>query len=228
MIALLIILIVACLVWLFHPRFNPQFAKPKQRDTDHSPDLSPKEANIMGKSTFVLRHPQPNKATESQTDKGVDKERTFDSGEPKQGDAQIPKEKLDEVFSNTPEPENDPMDVDISAEYEAEEDADLDEEAEELRQILGNNIHSADGVGYDDLNEANQTALADNPSPEEQERAGAVFHKIQPTDMFEQMVSGNIEKEDKVKMLMAMHLKKYYIDTETTEIVKHDLSGFIN
>lgn len=87
-------------------------------------------AGILGKSHFVLPVTvpldatlKPLKATENESEKGVEKDDTF-VAEPEKHPLQVPDEELDGIFNDAlPEgADNEPMDIDVSLDYEEEDE----------------------------------------------------------------------------------------------------------
>ena len=189
----------------------------------------------MGKSRFVLRQSKPNEVTESQTIKRLDKEPIFAPEAEKSKDAIVPEEELESVFSNASNTHNEPLDIDIEAEYDTDEKPGWDEEAMELEmeleQALAHEVNYEDGVTFEDIEDTMKVLSNDNSGSEEQDQAGEVLCRIQSSDMFGQMVSGSDANGAKVKSLLAFHMAKFNDrdnDSGVTESGKHDLTGFLS
>jgi len=103
--------------------------------------------------------------------------------------AEFSEDELDEAFSNTPEEENEPMDIDCPLEFEDEEDELPEEDAAVKFEDLGNAIRTVN--------------RKDETTPQERESAGNTLLEIRQTDMFEQLVSVEPEKRQTVAELIS-------------------------
>ena len=229
----LLIIVIVCLAWLLYPQIKQRFEKPLPKGDENYRTISRKEADIMGKSRFSLRQSTPNEASESQAIKWLDKEPIFAPEADKSKDIVVPEEELESVFSNASNAQNEPLDIDIEAEYDTEEKPGWDEEeqAQELEQALGHEVNYADGVTFEDIEDTMKVLSNDNSGSEEQDQAGEVLCRIQSSDMFGQMVSGSDAKAAKVKSLLAFHLAKFNKSNNESgvpESEKHDLTGFLS
>lgn len=227
------VIVIACLAWLLYPELRRYVGKPAPNGTDSPHELSSKEADVMGKSSFVLsqRQSKPNEATQRQAVESNNKAPIFVPEAEKGKPAAVPEADLEKAFSNTPEEPNEPMDIDVPEEFEADEEPDLDEEADELEQAYGRTANLADGLNFEEMDATMKVVAADTSTPEEREQAGGVLCRLERTDLFEQMVSGDQAKGIKVKALMAFHLEKHRKDTTdggTTESERYDLRGFLS
>lgn len=225
----LLIIVIVCLAWLLYPQIKQRFEKPVPQGAENYRTISRKEADIMGKSRFSLRQSTPNEASESQTIKRLDKETIFAAEAEKSKDIVVHEEELESVLSNTSNAQNEPLDIDIQAEYDTDEKHGWDEE--ELEQTLGHVVNYADGVTFEDIEDTMKVLSNDNTSPEEQEQAGEVLCRIQSSDMFGQIISGSVANGAKVKSLLAFHMAKFNKNNNESgvpESEKHDLTGFLS
>ena len=148
-------------------------------------------AGILGKSHFVLPVTvpldatlKPLKATENESEKGVEKDDTF-VAEPEKHPLQVPDEELDGIFNDAlPEgADNEPMDIDVSLDYE--------EEDEELQGC------------------SEPGAMASGVSEQEEQEAGRTLTELQHTDMFEQLVASHPQRAERVTELINLHMENY-------------------
>lgn len=181
------------------------------------------KTDIVGKSKFeksattpLLSKSKPLATTSTENEKGIEKPDTFAPPNESKSSAEVPSEKLDEAFSDTPpEDETELMDIDYPLEYEAtevnENESDDDEE-EETEEVEGTaQAVLASGVQFDDLGNAVRTVnKTDKATPEQKRKAGNTLLEIRQTDMFEQVVSGKPDAKRIVTDLMAESLSAFY------------------
>jgi hypothetical protein len=211
LLAILIMLAALFLLYLI--------AYPKQADTKKGGAL-PKEpktekpaADVMGKSRFVLpdrSKPLQTSATLGKTEKPDEKEDIFAAATEEKPSAAIPPEELDEVFAGEPNPEilSIPLDEtdDDEIDYEAEE------EAEELSRTLGHEAIPAEGLDYDKLQTAVKVVME---QPDEvSEETGETLMRLENTDMFEHLVSGDEGKMNWIKAVVERNIQKVMPETE--------------
>jgi hypothetical protein len=135
--------------------------------------------------------------------------------------AMVPPAELDEIFEDEPNPE----DLDIPPDDEADEpDWDADEEAEEL-QTLGRDADMADGLSIEEMTEA--AKAIDKPSDEN----AKLLLKVEPTDMFEQMVSGDEGKAAQIKKMIDRYvqgIQQEEAENESKEYGDFNISDFLS
>ena len=180
---------------------------------------------IIGKSRFVLdrRRSLPQAAVAAQTEKGIEKEDIFAPASVPEHPRQIPPEDLDEVFGDVPAGErNEPLDIyyplyeEPFPDTEAEEPDDEDE-TEEL-PFLGRSL--AQGVSFEQMGEVYRHVVHDPPITDEQkEETGRLLLGLKETDMFEAIVSGCPDGNDRVKNLIDTYLSAFHrrMAAETAE-----------
>lgn len=132
--------------------------------------------DIIGKSHFkmtktrtVTTIPAPQAATSVEGIELSEEDATFDDGnsEAESHPAQVPEEKLDEVFSNIPPSE---------MKYGEDEPED---ETPDRRQ--------ASGFSFDEIGDAVSIAGKEKPTYEEKHRAGKVFSDLEGTELLDKM-----------------------------------------
>lgn len=195
--------------------------KPKRKDKyDTSSGEKRKKRDIMGKSRFVLPsgHSRPEAAVAPETEPDTEKENTFAPANVPEHPRQIAPEELDEVFGQTPEGEtNEPLDIDIPHDESfPEEDAEdmdepeFDDNQDENEDYPIQGTTYAQGVSFDQLGDAYRHVVH-NPTitDEQQEETGRILLNLKGTDMFEYLVSGNPEREDRVTSLMDTYMTAF-------------------
>lgn len=214
---------IAYALWMmyFTMRESRRINKPGQKDK--STALSGekrKKGDIVGKSRFVLpsgrSRPEAAVVTENERDTG--KENIFAPANVPEHPRQIAPEELDEVFGQVPEGEtNEPLNIDFPL-YESfpEEDAEevdepeFDDEEDENEDYPFEGKTYAQGVSFDQLGDAYRHVVH-NPTitDEQQEETGRILLNLKGTDMFEYIVSGPPEREDKVTTLIDTYLSAF-------------------
>lgn len=176
-----------------------------------------KKADIVGKSTFDIKHStpltsnsEPLAASSPKTENPIQNTDTFAPSKPT---AEVPLEELDEVFSDTP-PDDDiqPMDIDYPLEYESDDVAEDEPEDEETEEVEGTaQAALASGVRFEDLGNAVRTVNRTNEATAEQkEAAGNTLLEMRQTDMFEQLVSAKPDVKEIVTALMTESLSAFH------------------
>ena len=211
--ALLVAFAVLYALWAMHFFIseNRRFRKENSETMLLEQDRKKNKGDILGKSQFVLKEriPVPQTATEPDNEKNKGKENIFVPSEvPKEHSRIIPVSELDDVFGEVPPGEaNPPLDIDCPIPEEPEP-ADEEEEYEAL-QISGRSL--AEGISFEQMGEAYRTVVH-NPiiAEEKKEETGRVLLHLKHTDMFEAMVSGEPEREDRVGGLINSYLKAFH------------------
>lgn len=165
---------------------------------------------IIGKSKFVLPASvplgatlKPVGATDEKADNQIEKDSTF-APVSEEHPLQVPDEELDKMFDDAPTEgeSNDPMDIDVSMDYEEDEDEIPD------RTPPG---AIASGVSFEDMCSA--VKVLNQPkgtvSEQEERQAGQTFSELQHTDMMQQILSGEPKKSDRVSELINLHLDAF-------------------
>ena len=175
----------------------------------------PKE-DIIGKSLFVLtqRHSLPQAAANEGNEKHIKNPDIFAPASVPEHPRQIPPEELDEVFGSVPEGEaNEPLEIDFplyveSFPDEQAEEPDFEDDTEDL-PLVGRSL--AQGVSFEQMGEAYRHVVH-NPTitDAQKEETGRVLLGLKETDMFEAIVSGQPERDDKVKNLINIYLTAFH------------------
>ena len=211
--ALLVAFAIIYALWTMHFFIseNRRFRKEKRETILREQDKKKNEGDIVGKSQFVLKEriPVTQTAKEADNEKEKGKGNIFAlSDVPKEHSRIIPADKLDEVFGEVPPGEaNPPLDIDCPMSEEPEYE-DEEEEYEAL-QVSGRSL--AEGISFEQMGEAYRTVVH-NPiiTEEKKEETGRVLLHLKHTDMFEAMVSGGPEREDRVGGLINSYLKAFH------------------
>ena len=211
--ALLVAFAILYALWTmyFFISENRRFQKENRETMLREQDSKKNKGDIVGKSQFVLREriPVTQTAKEADNEKDKGKGNIFAlSDVPKEHSRIIPVSELDEVFGEVPPGEaNPPLDIDCPIPEEPEPE-DEEEEYEAL-QVSGRSL--AEGISFEQMGEAYRTVVH-NPiiTEEKKEETGRVLLHLKHTDMFEAMVSGEPEREDRVGGLINSYLKAFH------------------
>ncbi len=211
--ALLVAFAILYALWTMHFFIseNRRFRKENKKAIRREQDEKKHKGDIIGKSMFVLKEriPVPQTAIEPDNEKDKGKGNIFvPSDVPREHSRIIPANELDEVFGEVPPGEaNPPLDIDCPI-PEGPEPGDEEEEYEAL-QVSGRSL--AEGISFEQMGEAYRTVVH-NPiiTKEKKEETGRVLLHLKHTDMFEAMVSGEPEREDRVGGLIDSYLKAFH------------------
>lgn len=174
------------------------------------------KTDIVGKSTFDLKvskplasKPEPLTATTPKSEKSAENPDIFVPTDEEKPSAEVPVEELDEAFSDTPpEEDNERMDIDYPLEYEEDSEPE-EEETEEVEGMA--QAAFALGVQFEELGNAVRTVnRKEEATPEQRETAGNTLLEMRQTDLFEQLVSGQPDRQKTVSELMAESLSAFH------------------
>jgi hypothetical protein len=201
-------------------------ACPKSPEKEKSDDLFPKSetdtSDVVGKSRFVLENRsqhQPTPATSAIPENGTKKENTFVPLNEKTG-AVIPPEDLDEVFAQ-------PIDIDypctrVRDEPEEEAIGESEEDDEDFCLIPGRDAELADGFSYEEMVQAFDGNNA---------QAAEVLYRLEKTDLFEQLVSGDTGRSARIKALLDRHERENEPEANADDSNEHgnfDIVDFLS
>jgi hypothetical protein len=220
----LAILIMLAALWLLY-----RIAYPKRQEAKRGGDAPKKRridpSEVVVKSSFVrpsVGQPRTTTATSVKADSQMEKADIFAAANEKR-DAAIPPERLDDAFSEEP----DPNDLDIEPD-ENEVGAQTDiEEAEALRQMLGRNAGFAGGLSIEQMDEVVEATR--NPTDEKAD----LLYKIEKTDMFEKLVSGDVVKSQRITAIIERHVRNLYPEdggdeSDGSDPVDFDVAEFLS
>jgi len=223
-IAAFVIYILWIVLYLLWERF---FRRPgKQRQV--SPETASRNSHdddIMGKSTFDLRHSLPEATKPENQKNGIQKEDSFAAPSQVKPPVRVPDKELDETFSHNRD-DNEPMGISVPLEYDSNSHGDnLSEEEDEQSWIPGN-ITLAEGSTFEEMGAAVRTVVHHQTSTmPEKEEAGGTLLEIRQTDMFEQLVQSEPGRRDIVREVISLHLAAYHRRLDESIIVGHDTTG---
>jgi hypothetical protein len=169
--------------------------------------VNPNLPDVMGQPKPVRRLSFPKSANERQTEETVINPNNLDIeyDENESAGIQIPQEELDEVFSNTP---------------------DFEQEEEEWNRygISGGYDSLAQGVTYDELSSVGALLQKENLEKAQKETAIAVVQKLQGTELFSLLENSIEGASRKIAMLLDSSLSE--TDSGSSTLRKSDLSDF--
>lgn len=209
-----LILIAALLYAVWMVRYLNRIGKSNKTP----PEVEKKrKGDIVGKSSYVLpqRHLTPQAAIAPKDDDVSENSDTFVPNEETQHPRQIPDAELDEVFGAVPEGEtNKPMDISYSPEDEdrdEEDEYDVDDLEAEREDLPIQSRREADGFTFEEMGDAYRHVV-ESPkiTDKEKENTGRILLNMQHTDMFEVLVSGKPQREDKVADLVDAYLTSFH------------------
>lgn len=176
--------------------------------------------DIVGKSTFKKPENKPSTSisepapsTLPDEKKAIDKLDTFVPSNEDNPSAVVPREELEEAFSDTPPDEDDELlDIDYLLEYETDETDPSDEDEDETEELEGMaQAALASGVQFEELGNVVRTIYNKKEVTKQQKKAaGDTLLEIRQTDMFEQLVTGKSDVREMVTSLMAASLAAFH------------------
>jgi hypothetical protein len=228
--------IIAILIMLAALFLLYRIACPKQatskRDRETSPEKPGTVPDVVGKSRYVAAaesQPQPllatTTATSKETEKAIEKQDTFAPETEKNRSAVIPPDELDAVFDDSPHPE----DLDIPPDDDEHDDGvdyQAEDEAEELNRVTGGEERFAESIDFEDL-QAVRKVVEEQPAEVSDETAKTI-EKLENTDMFEWLVSGDEGKANWIKAVVERNIQNVMPETEKTEDKTSDETDYGN
>ena len=174
------------------------------------------EDDIVKKRHYYPRQIQTNHTTDSKGESIEDKGITFvpesekiEVAKVENSDlrsSQIPKERLDDAFSESQEHEREIDDVLLNFENE-QDDIDTDDEDVSLDEQMQ---ESASGVDFNSLNSAVKVTSEPQASKAQKDEAGKTFLQIENSDIYNQLTDDNPKRKQMIDSLIDRHLKEYY------------------
>jgi hypothetical protein len=209
---LAIVILLVALFLLYRIARQKQPEKEKRDDIPQKRDMETKTdtAEVVGKSRFVSGSQRHLRQTPSAFEKPayqLEKEPIFAPGNEKTS-AVIPSRELDEVFSSSPQPmaiDYPPERIEDEPEDEATGEPDAEEEAGDILLSLGRNAGLADGFTYEEMAAAIETSNNPVMEGEKAQAAGEVFYRMEKTDLFEQLVSGDAGRAARIAAVLDLH-----------------------
>lgn len=177
--------------------------------------------DIMGRShvSFSDRsHNEPSAtpqtAIASEHEKSVENKDIFAVASVPNHPRQIAPEDLDAIFGDVPEGEdNTPLDINYPLYEDSFPDMDTDGDAfgEDTEDLPLKGARLAQGVSFEEMGEVYRHLVHESPTTAEQrEDAGRILLGLKQTDMFEAMVSGHPDGNDKVNELIDTYLSAFH------------------
>jgi len=210
-IALIIMLIALFLLY--------RIAYPSRSATKNSVGIMrTKESDISEvviKTRFVRPNygqPPPTATTSTKADSLNEMPSIFVGGNEKI-DSVIPVEKFDKVFGKEANPDD--LDIELDDNETDNETIDVGDEAAEFEQ----GAELAIGMSIEEMTEA--AKAIDNPTDE---KANILF-KVEKTDMFEKLVSGDEGKAERIKAIIERHFRKLQPEIEIEENENGDIEN---
>jgi hypothetical protein len=220
---LAILIMLAALFLLYRIACPKQIGAKKDNDTqkDTPPEKPKTVPDVMGKSRYVAperSQPVPTPATSPETGKVIEKQDTFAAETEEKRSVAIPAGELDTVFGE--ETNREFMSIPLETENENDGDEsevnfEAEEEAEELDRTLGHGAEYADGIDYDDL--LTVAKMVSEQPAEVSEETAVTLEKLEHTDMFEWLVSGDEGKANWIKSVVERNIQRTMPETEQTE-----------
>lgn len=202
------LLIVICLLIIIVLLLQDKIVIEKSQDSKSNQEkINPKLPDIMGQPKPIRSLSMPNNTNESQKKKQEEEMDNFDSEiEANDFDIQIPQEELDEVFSNTP---------------------DWEEEEEEWNRygISDGDFGFAQGVTFEELSTVGMLLQKEKLEHSQKETAVAIVQKIQGTELFSLLENSIESASRKIAELLDVSLSSE-TDTSSSTLRKNDLENF--
>lgn len=186
----------------------------KAEETSSINNNTTKIPSVIGKSKFKLRQPLPTATTP------IDKVSTIG----------------DDVSNFVSEENQEPMDIDVPLEKEIIEENSIDEEQEaiELEELFGKDIHYASGVDVNDLGTLKYVIENSSAEIKEKKQAGKILYENRETDMVNQMAYSNQNTASIISNLIDLHMETYLKENNNTnqakasdEIEDFDINQFL-
>jgi hypothetical protein len=219
-----VIYILWVVLYLLWERFSRRPGKQRQVSQE-IPSRNSQNDDIMGKSTFDLRHSLPEATKPENQKNGIQKEDSFAALAEVKPPAMVPDKELDETFSHNRD-DNQPMGISVPLEYDSNSHGDNLSEEEDEESWLPGNITLAEGSTFEEMGAAVRTVVHySTATSREKEQAGGTLLEIRQTDMFEQLVQSEPGRRDIVSQVISLHLAAYHRRSDESIIVVHDTTG---
>jgi len=130
--------------------------------------------------------------------------------------------------SFVPENESGMMDISVSLEHQdepEEPEIDPEEEAEELRQLMGDEPDLASGFTFEELE---QTVHEVNHPSGNDRQVAKVIYRLQDTDCITQLAAISPEKAERIKSLISLHVNEVESKTGNGKPDQPDITGFLS
>jgi len=206
-------ILIAVMLLALYLLYRIAFPKPikKQKPTSVLPRHKVDEKEIIGQSRVVLSFQRQAVPVAAKTCETVSSHENADSF--------------------VPENESGMMDISVSLEHEDEHEEpeiDPEEEAEELRQLTGDETELASGFTFEELE---QTVHEVNHPSGNDRQVAKVLYRIQDTDCISQLAAISPEKAERIKSLISLHVNEVESKTGKSGNEKPnqpDITGFLS
>lgn len=209
------IILYALFVFLYFLITRIKRKKNAINQASHTQKTGRKTVGIVGKSNFVLNASKPPATNLAPLGASLPESENqqvnpdiFVPDDNKKSSAKVLPEELDKLFGTAPYKEKIEMNIDYPLEYEKADNW-AEEETEELEGT--SQAALASGVSFEELGNMLQTVNEkEKASPKQKQEAGDTLLEIRCTDMFEQLVSGRVDRRERVKELIAESLDVFH------------------
>ena len=206
-------ILIAVMLLALYLLYRIAFPKPikKQKPTSVLSRQKVNEKEIIGQSRVVLSFQRQAVPVAAKTCETVSSHENADSF--------------------VPENESGMMDISVLLEHgneNEETEIDPEEEAEELRQLMGNEPELANGCTFEELEQTVQEV--NHPSGNER-KVAKVLYRLQDTDCLTQLAAISPEKAERIKSLISLHVNEVESKTGKTGNEKPDqpdITGFLS
>ncbi|MDR1671748.1 MAG: hypothetical protein LBR57_04445 [Alistipes sp.] len=203
-----VILIMLTALWLLYRIAYPK-REPTASEALKKRPIDPSE--VVVKSRFVrpsVCQPQPTPATPPKTDSAGENSDTFAARN---------------TETDPTDDEPDPSELDIEPD-ENELPPNTEEDAEELRRILGEDAGLADGLSIEQMDEGMEATR--NPTDDK----AAILYRVEKTDMFEKLVAGDVVKAALITAIVDRHVRNMCPEEtgDDEEQVDFDVDDFLS
>lgn len=223
-IAAFMIYVLWVVLYLLWERFS------RRPDKQHhaSPETASRNSHdddIMGKSTFTLRHSLPEATKPENQKNGIQKEDSFAAPSEVKPPVRVPDYELDQTFSHNRE-DNQPMGISVQLEYDSNNNGDDPADEEDEESWLLGNVTLAEGSTFEEMGAAVRTVVHhQTATSREKEQAGGTLLEIRQTDMFEQLVQSEPGRRDIVSQVINLHMAAYHRRLDERTIVNHGITN---
>jgi len=203
-------ILVSLMLLALYPLYRSAFPKPikKKKPTSVLSRQKINEKEIIGQSRVVLSFQRQAVPVAAKTYETVSSPENADSF--------------------VPENESGMMDISVSLEHQdepEEPEIDPEEEAEELRQLMGDEPDLASGFTFEELE---QTVHEVNHPSGNDRQVAKVIYRLQDTDCITQLAAISPEKAERIKSLISLHVNEVESKTGNGKPDQPDITGFLS
>lgn len=215
MLPILFLLVTGYLLWIAAYLCYERHSRRKREEKAGQilPRIAVDVSDILGKSTFSLSHSTPQIPEKNENEKSVSKADTF-APEKEKYPKIVSAEELDKLFAegdSLPEELELMEDINVPLEFReepADDEPPIDEEEQD--KCLLECTPQATGIRFEDMGLAIRVAVSGEAASEEERlQAGKTLAELRNTPMFDQLTSGDAEREERIGSLIELHLAAY-------------------